>query len=195
MKTYNLTKKQTEVVDALEDAGFPATWWGRGELAERIYFQELPMTHKAYITFDNPSALEGAALKIHIKDCGKPTNWYLAQKEILKDRLSEAFQIVTGRKASEQNPKAITEKQAEELAVGATVEFITGGEGESNAERALVGVVKKVSREPAPAGTIGQTEQVVVILEDSAGEFALYTWRGFLRYGSGAQIVRQNKSY
>ncbi|MBN2591619.1 MAG: hypothetical protein JXA96_17265 [Sedimentisphaerales bacterium] len=195
MKTYKLTEKQEKIIVKLTEAGFDACWWGRGEIAERIYLNGYRKDVKCWIEFDDPSDLDGAALRVYVEECGQHRNWYITQAQKARGYFVNAFQIVTGHKQAEENPNVITEKEAENLRVGTQVNWLTGGQGgESNPERDLVGVIKSVTHKPAPVGTIGQTEQIEVVigksLEDNSADIPLYTWRGILRYGSGAQVVR-----
>jgi hypothetical protein len=187
--TKNLTEKQAAVVAKLIAAGIDARWWGRGDAAERLYLNGHGRRDvKVWIEFDDPENVAGAALKVRIDDCGQHANWYRSQRAEFMARFADAFQIVTGQADEEKSDTAVTEQQAEALRIGTAVSFfVGGGRSSSNSERQINGIVTAVRREAAPTGTIGQDYQVVVELENGC---QFYSWRGFLRYGSSADVVR-----
>lgn len=186
IKILSLTEKQTAIVAKLAAAGIDARWWGRGDQGERIYLNGHGRRDvKVWIEFDDPGEVAGAALKVKIDDCGQHPNWYAGQRAKFMADFAEAFQIVTGQAAAEKSDAAVTEAQAEALTVGAAVTFFTGGAtGDSNDERQIEGTVTAVRRQP---WSICQDEEVIVELDSGA---QLYTWRGILRCGGGAQVVR-----
>ena len=193
MKTYKTTEKQAELLKQIESLGYRASWWGPNGNATRIYLN-FRKDVKCWLEFDEPEECEGAALKVFIADCGQHANWYKGQKHKVMEWASDAFQAATGQLKTEQQPNVVTEEEAESLEIGQKVVFLTGGqEGEDNPEREFVGTIISVIRKPADPGTIGQDEEVQVVLDlgDDNGDLPLYTWRGILRYGSGAQIVRR----
>jgi hypothetical protein len=194
MKTYQLTEKQEAIVEQLNEAGFHARWWGRGSEAERIYLNGYRKDVKCWIEFDDPADLEGAALRVYVEDCGQHANWYKSQIAKARAHFADAFQIVTGQINSERAESAITESEAEALEVGSQVNWLVGGQsGDANDERTLNGTVISVTRKPSDK--IGDDELVEVVIdridEFAKGECPLYTWRGVLRYGSGAEVVRK----
>jgi hypothetical protein len=193
MKTYKITSKQTKLLEQIKSLGYKAGWWGPNGNATRLYLN-YRKDIKCWIEFDEPEECYGAALKIYIADCGQHPNWYKSQKQKIREWAADAFQAATGQILTEQQPNVVTEEEAENLEIGQEIKFLTGGQpGEDNPERTITGVVKSVQRQPAPSGTIGQDEQVEVVIDtkDGLGDLPLYTWRGILRYGSGAQIVRR----
>jgi len=192
-KQYNLTAKQIEVIAKLQALRYKAAWWGRTNEAERIYLR-YRRDVRCYVEFDEPQTLEGAALRVFIKDCGQHANWYRSEKQKIKEWASNALLTISGQAEAEAMPNVISEAEAEALEPGQHVEWLTGGEpGAANPERTIDGTVVAVRRKSAPAGTIGNDEQVVVELaaDDGGNNFQLYTWRGSLRYGGGAQVVRK----
>jgi len=182
-----LTEKQIAIIAKLAGAGFTARWWGRGVTAERIYLNGHGRRDvKVWLEFDDPANVAGAALKVRIDDCGQHPNWYAGQRAQFMADCAEAFQIITGQAEAEKASSTITEAAAEALSIGTAVIFFTGGEpSDSNSEMKIEGAVTKVYRERAPQ--IGQDENVVVELDNG---YSFYTWRGVLRYGGGAQVVR-----
>jgi len=193
MKTYETTKKQDELLEQIKSLGYKARWWGPNGIATRIYLNYRKDV-KCWIEFDEPEECDGAALKVYIADCGQHPNWYKTQKQKVMDWAVNAFQASTGQIKTEQQPNVVKEEEAELLEIGSKVNFLTGGQpGEDNPEREIVGIVKDVRRQKAPSGTIGQEEEVVVEIDPQDGRepWPLYTWRGILRYGSGAQVVRK----
>ncbi len=192
MKKYKLTEAQETAISRLAGVGVEGRWWGRGDEPERIYFDAGRRDAKVYVEFDDPRECEGASLKIRLDDCGQSAKWYTSQTAKLRARFMDAFQALTGVLVVETAERVVTETEAETLAVGTQVDWYSGGhDGESNDERPISGTVLAVRREPAPAGTIGETEQVVVELDagDGGAPYLLYTWRGVLRYGAGAEVV------
>jgi hypothetical protein len=188
-KIKNLTEKQASIIAKLEAAGINARWWGRSDAGERIYLNGHGRRDvKVWIDFDDAADVRGATLKVRIDDCGQHPSWYAGQRTKFMADYAEAFQIVTGQSEAEKTSAAVTELQAEALSIGTTVSFFTGGEpSDSNPEMQIDGTVTAVRREAAPKGTIGQDHQVIVELDNG---YSLYTWRGVLRYGGGAQVVR-----
>lgn len=194
-KNLTLTEKQTATVAKLEAAGIHARWWGRDGQGERIYLNGHGRRDvKVWIEFDDAGEVHGAALKVRIDECGQHPKWYASQRAQFMSDYAEAFQIVTGQAEAEKSTAAVTEDQAANLVPGTRVEFYTGGEpSDSNNEAKITGIVRFAARKACDQ--IGETENVVVTLQD--GEYAgqpfdrleLYTWRGVLRYGSGAQTV------
>jgi len=108
MKNYKLTEKQEKIIESLKEAGFEAAWWGRTEIAERIYLN-YHKNVKCYVTFDDPAELDGAALKVYIEEFGQHSNWYKSQAQKIREWAVEAFQIITGQKQAEQNQTVVTE--------------------------------------------------------------------------------------
>ena len=193
MKTYKTTETQVTVLGRIKSLGYKASWWGPNGSATRIYLK-FRKDVKCWIEFDEPDDCDGAALKIYIADCGQHANWYKAQKKQIMDWAANAFQAATGQIQTEQQPNVVIEEEAEGLTVGQQVKFLTGGQpGEDNDEREIKGIVLSVRRQPAPSGTIGEDEEVEVVIDtqDGLDHLPLYTWRGILRYGSGAQVVRR----
>ena len=187
----NLNEKQEKIIETLTSAGYEARWWGRGDEAERIYLNGYRRDVKVWVEFDDPAALEGAALRVWIRPCGQHRNWYVGQSKKAREYFANAFAIITGMAETEKRPDAITEEAAEALQVGQAVNWVVGGlPSDANEERKINGTVRQVRR--VPSANIGQTEQVeVVILGEDGDEWILYTWRGVLRCGSGAEVVRQ----
>ncbi len=195
MKNYELTKTQTDLLRRIEEIDYKAAWWGPNSHATRIYLR-FRKDVKCWLEFDDPENCEGVTLKVYIDDCGQHPNWYKGQRAKVKGWAADALQEAVGQRSVEQLPTAVIESQAELLQPDSHVQFLTGGQpGEDNDERAITGTIVSVRRQPAPTGTIGDAEEVIVTLhpDDNSSDYNLYTWRGVLRYGSGAQIVRWAK--
>ncbi len=186
-----LTEKQQQIIEALERAGFAARWWGRSGEPERLYLNGYRKDVSVWVEFDDPSVLEGAALKVWVKPCGQHRNWYVGQSKKAREFFANAYAIITGMADAEDHPAAITEEAAEALQVGQTVNWVVGGlPCDANDERKINGTVRQVRR--VPSANIGQAEQVEVdVCGEDGKEWTMYTWRGVLRCGSGAEVVRQ----
>jgi hypothetical protein len=97
----------------------------------------------------------------------------------------------TGRMEAEVLAGTVTEAEAEAWKPGQHVSLITGGApGDSNPERRIEAEVLAVRRQPSDS--IGQDTEIRVEIRtaETAYPWELYTWRGVLRHGSGAQPVR-----
>lgn len=185
--------------------------WGVAQGKPRIYlpsrrdtqvFIEFP----GYPTGDEADLLGGPKLSVIIDDYGQHTNWYKRRRaKVISDHAEIMDRLAHIASPPQEEPlhgEPVTRKRAEGLVVGERVTFFYGGApGEDNAERSYAGAVKKVFAETDQAGTIspapdGQT--VFVLLDDGSGSrdaagaegCAFYTWRGLLRYGGGAEVVR-----
>jgi hypothetical protein len=189
MKSYTLTAAQESAISRLAAVGVTGRWWGRGSNAERIYLDNGRRDVKVWIEFDDPAECYGAALKVRIEECGQHANWYASQTAKIRERFIDAFQALTGQLNDETATAAVSEEQAEALVVGQEVTFYHGGdESSSNDERKCTGKVVRVERKPSDS--IGDDECVEVEVEDGGSHFIFYTWRGILRCGGGAEVVR-----
>jgi len=184
--------------------------WGAAQGKPRIY---MPSRRdcKVYFEFpdfptgDETDLLGGACLKVLIDDCGQHPNWYKSQRaKLLAQHVEAAEKLAEFARpqADGLRGEPVTREAAERLVIGQTVTFYYGGAaGDDNDERSYPGVVTSVRFEPDQPGTIapdddGQTVQVAV--DDGSGSrdasgaegCRFYTWRGLLRYGGGAEVVR-----
>lgn len=96
MKTYTLSNAQAELLQKFEDAEIKApSWWGRGEAAERLYFNSGRKDAKVFVTFADPQTLSQPKLNIYIDDNGaQPAAWYLGQKKRIAENMDEEMQVI-----------------------------------------------------------------------------------------------------
>lgn len=69
---YDITRKQSMLIFALDDAGFKARWHGPGPVPIILEFDTDCETHRAYLTFDDPATCYGATVETLLDEPGRP---------------------------------------------------------------------------------------------------------------------------
>lgn len=87
----SVSKKIDAIIEIAKKDDIEAKFWTNGHL-NRVYAKTQRRDAKVFLDLEiEGQHILGAALKIQMRDCGQSSNWYVSQKQILRENYAGLF--------------------------------------------------------------------------------------------------------